>query len=93
MNLEKGLMNMIKQLPPKYSEALLLTDYEGLTQKELSEKLGISLSGAKSRVQRARKLLKEMYMKCCHIEFDRNGTIVDVYPKSCSKCSSETLKN
>jgi RNA polymerase sigma-70 factor (ECF subfamily) len=93
IKLEKSLMRMIKQLPPKYCEALLLTDYEGLTQKELSEKLDISLPGAKSRVQRARKLLKEMYMKCCHIEFDRNGTIVDVSPKSCSRCSSETLKN
>ena len=91
--LKEGLMGMIEQLPPKYRVALLLTDYRGLTQKELSEKLGISLPGAKSRVQRARKLLKELYMKCCHFEFDRNGTIVDVYPKRCSRCSSATLKN
>ncbi len=91
--LKEGLMGMIEQLPPKYRVALLLTDYRGLTQKELSEKLGISLPGAKSRVQRARKMLKELYMKCCHFEFDRNGTIVDVYPKRCSRCSSATLKN
>ena len=93
VKLEKGLEKMINRLPPKYSEAILLTDYEGLTQKEVSEKLGISLPGAKSRVQRGRKLLKEMYLKCCHIEFDRKGMMVDVYPKTCSRCSSATLKN
>jgi len=91
--LEKDLMKMLKRLPPKYYDALYLTDYEGLTQKALSEKLGISLPGAKSRVQRARKLIKEMYMKCCHFEFDRNGTIVEVYPKCCSKCSSVIHRN
>ncbi|MEJ2196698.1 MAG: RNA polymerase sigma factor SigZ [Ignavibacteriaceae bacterium] len=93
LRLEKGLMKMINRLPPIYSEALLLTDYEGLTQKELSEKLGISLPGAKSRVQRARKLLKELYMKRCHIEFDRKGMMVDVYPKTCSRCSSAASNN
>ena len=93
LRLEKGLMKMINRLPPKYAEALLLTDYEGLTQKELSEKLGISIPGAKSRVQRARRLLKELYLKRCHIEFDRKGMMVDVYPKSCTRCSSSTSKN
>ncbi len=43
---------MIADLPPVYREALVLTEYEGLTQKELGEKLGLSFSGAKSRVQR-----------------------------------------
>src|SRR5260221_10061314 len=45
---------MVDALPAAYREALRLTEYEGLSQKELSERLGISFSGAKSRVQRAR---------------------------------------
>jgi RNA polymerase sigma-70 factor (ECF subfamily) len=88
IELEKGLVKMIEQLPEKYRDALLLTDYGGLTQREMSEKLDISLPGAKSRVQRARKMLKEMYLDCCHFEFDRNGTIIDYYPKNCQGCSS-----
>ena len=48
------IRSTIKRLPEKYREALELTEFQGLSQKELSEKLGISYSGAKSRVQRGR---------------------------------------
>src|SRR5205823_4831080 len=41
---------MVDSLPDDYREALILTEYQGLTQRELAEKLGMSLSGAKSRV-------------------------------------------
>ncbi len=48
------LADMVTRLPDDYRQALILTEYEGLTQKELAERLGLSFSGAKSRVQRAR---------------------------------------
>jgi|SRR5215208_3674986 len=71
------LRPMAEDLPEKYREALLLTDIEGLTQKELAERLDISLSGAKSRVQRAREKLKGVLLECCHLEVDRRGKVVD----------------
>ena len=49
---------MVLTLPPQDRQALILTEYQGLTQKELGERLGLSFSGAKSRVQRARERLK-----------------------------------
>src|SRR5256886_17676664 len=49
---------MLDSLPADYREALILTEYKGLTQKELGQRLGLSLPGAKSRVQRAREKLK-----------------------------------
>jgi RNA polymerase sigma-70 factor, ECF subfamily len=77
---------MIDQLPEKYRQALTLTEFEGLTQKELAIKLGTSLSGAKSRVQRARKKLKETLLDSCQFEFDRLGNILDYQPKkACSR--------
>lgn len=75
-----GLKEMIDNLPEKYSQALYLVEFQGLTQQELAKKLGISVSGAKSRVQRGRQLLKDSLMKCCHFELDRYGTIIDIYP-------------
>jgi len=45
---------MVRSLPEPDRQALVLTEYQGLTQKELAGRLGLSFSGAKSRVQRAR---------------------------------------
>ncbi len=79
---------MVEGLPDTYREALILTEYEGLTQRELAERLGLSLSGAKSRVQRAREKLKTMLLDCCHFEFDRLGKIIDYQP-NCACCTNQ----
>jgi RNA polymerase sigma-70 factor (ECF subfamily) len=87
----KGLLPsvraMVDSLPDDYRQALLFTEYEGLTQRELAERLGLSLSGAKSRVQRAREKLKTMLLDCCHFEFDRLGRVIDYQPK-CACCTN-----
>lgn len=84
--LASGLGEMIDRLPKRYREALRLTELEGLTQKEFAARSGISLSGAKSRVQRARKMLRDLLMQCCHFELDRYGTVIDYHPISCCCC-------
>lgn len=84
-----GLKGMIDDLPEKYSQALYLVEFEGLSQIELANRLGISVSGAKSRVQRGRQLLRDSLMKCCHFEFDRFGTIIDFHPICCCCCPQE----
>lgn len=81
-----GLKEMIEALPEKYSQALILVELEGLSQVELAKRLDISVSGAKSRVQRGRQLLKDSLMKCCHFEFDRFGTIIGISPACCCCC-------
>ena len=80
------LRPMIEDLPDKHREALLLTDIDGLTQKEFAEKFDLSFSGAKSRVQRARQQLREVLISCCHLEFNRSGQIVE-YKQRQSKCT------
>ncbi len=72
---------MVKSLPELDRQALVLTEYQGLTQKELAERLGLSFSGAKSRVQRAREKLKQQLLECCHFELDRRGHILDYQPR------------
>lgn len=79
---------MIEQLPEKYRTAIELTELQGMSQRELGEHLGLSFSGAKSRVQRGREKLKEMLTACCSIESDRYGNIIDYVPNSCDRCSS-----
>jgi RNA polymerase sigma-70 factor (ECF subfamily) len=74
---------MVKNLPELDRQALVLTEYQGLTQKELAERLGLSLSGAKSRVQRAREKLKQQLLDCCHFELDRRGHVIDYTMHCC----------
>ena len=71
------LTRMIEQLPEPYREAMKLADIEGLSQQEVADRAGISLSGAKSRVQRARQQLREMILDCCHVERDARGNVMD----------------
>lgn len=85
--LAQCLLPLVKQLPPPYRQAIMLSEIEGLTQQEVALKQGLSLSGAKSRVQRGRKMLKELVLKCCQVEFDRRGSIIDYQPnKGCEGC-------
>lgn len=80
---------VVKSLPPVYREALLLTEYEGMSQVEMAKHLGIGISAAKSRVQRARQMVREIVEKCCHVEFDSYGTLVDCRRRQ-SPCGCES---
>ena len=82
------IVPFIKQLPLKYSEPLRLYEIEGLSQKEISIKKNISLSGVKSRIQRGRLKLKNALNECCNFELDKRGNILDYRPKQddCNKC-------
>jgi RNA polymerase sigma-70 factor (ECF subfamily) len=71
------LLRMIELLPEPYREAMKLADIDGLSQQQLADRAGISLSGAKSRVQRARQQLREMILDCCRVERDVRGNVLD----------------
>lgn len=72
----RALPMFIDELEPKYRDALRMTELEGLTQNEAAQRVGISLSGMKSRVQRGRKLVFESLQRCCEFELDARRHIV-----------------
>lgn len=78
---------LANQLPERYREPFVLSELEGVSQKKVGEKMGLSISGAKSRVQRGREKMKALLMDCCHFEFDRHGGIEEVRPKSLEGCA------
>lgn len=67
---------LMATLPDKYRVPLQLAELEGLSQYEIAERLAISYSGARTRVQRARKLLKEKMDALYHIQTDCYGNIL-----------------
>lgn len=76
----------INQLPEKYQEALIKSELENISQKDLAKELNISYSGAKSRVQRGKEKLKELILVCCNFPSDSYGNLMNVEDKDCS-CS------
>ncbi|MBZ0093446.1 MAG: RNA polymerase sigma factor SigZ [Sulfuricellaceae bacterium] len=74
------LQPLIDDLPEIYRSALTLSEIDGLSQKEVAARLGISYSGAKSRIQRGRDQLRQRLHDCCVIETGQHG-IVDYEPR------------
>ena len=86
------LRPLIDRLPDGQREAMVLTEFEGLTQTEAARRLGISVSGAKTRVQRGREQLKSLLLDCCHVELDRRGGINEYRARrgACGNCRTTT---
>ncbi len=80
------LLSYVAELPSPYREALTLTELEGLTQKAAADALGITLSAMKSRVQRGRERLRELFEACCRIGVDARGRVIDCEPRDPSGC-------
>jgi RNA polymerase sigma-70 factor (ECF subfamily) len=81
------LAPLLDGIPAAYREALRLADLEGVTQQDVAARLGLSLSGAKSRVQRARRMLRDALLTCCRVERDRRGGVVAYEPLGgCDRC-------
>lgn len=82
------LKDIMHSLPEKYRIPLELAELEDLSQYELAERLNLTYSGARSRVQRARRMLKEKFNALYHVETDAYGNVVvcqDREPCSCGK--------
>lgn len=86
VDLRPAIRRMVAALPPDFRDAIVLTEFQGVSQIELAERLGLSVSGAKSRVQRARARLRLMLDECCHFEFDRRGKVIDAVPRQGCSC-------
>lgn len=80
------LIPMINQLPDKYRMIIQLSEIDGETQKEISIQENLTLSGAKSRVQRGRILLKKVFQRSCQLEINNRNQIIDIYPKKENCC-------
>jgi RNA polymerase sigma-70 factor (ECF subfamily) len=73
---ERCLTEKLVLLPAKYREAIELSEMQGLSQLDIARRLNISYSGAKSRIQRGRQMLKAMMEKEYHVKLDHYGNVV-----------------
>ena len=75
------LPRVLGELHPADREVITLCDLEGLPQDEYARRKGLTLPGAKSRIQRARRRLREQLTHACRVRLDDAGRVSDFSPR------------
>lgn len=86
------IRSYVALLPEEYRMLMTLSELQNVPQKEIAEQLGMNYVTVRSKIQRGRKKLKDMFTDCCTIVQGGKGSIVeyitkeDAYRSSCSDC-------
>jgi len=86
VDLTPALRKFIAALPAKYREPLVRHEFQGEAIQDVASALGLSLTATKTRVRRARLMLREMLDQCCRFEFDQRGRVIDAIPRQRCDC-------
>jgi RNA polymerase sigma factor (sigma-70 family) len=62
LDLRRDLLKAMESLSPHYLQVILLRDFEELSVSEIAERLGEDIPAVKSRLHRAREMMRE-YLK------------------------------
>lgn len=86
--LSRCVLPFIQALPADEAEMLTSIEINGLSQKEFAQKSGIKYSTLKSRVQKSRDKIHDLFKECCELSLDSKGAIIDFQAKGehCNKC-------
>jgi len=89
--LDQCIHSVIELLPDDYKSIIIDAELKGVKQKELAIKYNMPYSSLRSRVQRGRERLKELFYNCCYIHTDNRGNVLERSPKgncenSCNPC-------
>jgi len=76
---------LLNTLPDDVAQLLRWVDMQGRSMQSIAAELGISLTAAKSRVQRARKDFIKTTSECCAITVDARGRVTDLTPRNTPK--------
>lgn len=79
--LSQCLPRVLSELAEADRQAIRFCDIDGHSQQALADLLGLSLSVAKSRLQRARRRLKQQLETACQVEFDETGAVSGFTPR------------
>lgn len=69
-------LDYVEKLSPKHYEVYVLDEFEGLSNKEIAERLSLSLDTVKIRLHRARTELYELLRAHCNSYSDKDGNIL-----------------
>jgi len=75
------LTRVLSELSAQDRDAITQCDLQGMAQADFALAQGLSLSAAKSRLQRARQRLRERMTLACQVQLDESGQVSDFVPR------------
>jgi RNA polymerase sigma-70 factor, ECF subfamily len=90
--LERCVGSMISLLPEEYRDIIIDSELKGIKQKDLASKYDMAYPSMRSRVQRGRERLKNIFYNCCQIKADHYGNILEAKTQddcgeTCNDCT------
>lgn len=91
--LDECIATMIALLPDEYRSIVEDAELHGIKQKDLAEKYNMAYPSMRSRVQRGRERLKQLFYNCCHIQTDSHGNVLQAHgrPDCESPCKPKAV--
>lgn len=80
------LMSFIEKLATPHKEIILKTSIQKQSLKGFAIESSLSYAATKSRIQRARKALKDLFLNCCMVEADKYGNILSLNQSEDCSC-------
>lgn len=75
------LPRVLSEMSRQDREVIELCDLQGMPQADYARLKALSLTAAKSRVQRARQRMRQRMTEACQVSFDPTGRVVDYVPR------------
>lgn len=88
LELSNCIIPFINELPEEYRSLMILSELEEISQKEIAEKLDVNYVTVRSKIQRGRKKLKDIFSDCCTFIQGGKGSIMDFRSKN--DCDGES---
>jgi len=79
--LSECLPRVLSELSDEDSEVITLCDLDGISQHRYAQMKGVSLPAAKSRIQRARKRMRQRLESGCQVQMDEAGKVCCFVPR------------
>jgi RNA polymerase sigma-70 factor (ECF subfamily) len=86
--LSQCMSPFIHALPDEEAQMLMSIELEGVSQKDYAKQHGMNYSTLKSRVQKARLEVLDLFQSCCQFTLDSQGRLVEYQRKeaTCKGC-------
>lgn len=88
LRLKVYLRTVIQDLPENDRKLIEMSEFQGFSQKEIAEELGMNYTTVRSKIQRGRQKIKKTISSCCEIIQGGKGSIIGYKPRKNKHCTA-----